>query len=109
MAWAQWNDGWSPSQQHNYAQVLQVATDLGSITAKGQGDLGAAPPNTGIVLTLGDLNADSVRVGPPTHSSVVQARKPIAVINEPPKHYDVIGGTVYDVNNNPNTYARTRV
>jgi len=105
VAWAQWDDPWNPSHQENYAQVLQVATDLGSITAKGQKDMGAAAPRSNIALALGDLNADSVRVGTPTYSSVVQALKPIAVINEPPKHYDVIDGTTYDVNNNTNTYA----
>ena len=113
VGWAQENrnDQWpnptpTPPAQENYVQVLQVAGDLGSITAKGQRDLGAAPPQTGITLVVGDLNADSVRVGAPTYSNVVQALKPVAVINEPPKHYDVIGGTPNDVNNNTNTYAR---
>jgi hypothetical protein len=105
LAWAQWDDLWYPTQQHNYVQILQVATDLGSITAKGQGDLEEAPPKTHLAAAVGDLDADSIRVGPPTYSSVVEAKQLLAVINEPPKHYDVIGGTTYDVNNNPNTYA----
>ena len=98
LVWTQENAIVSPTYQHNYLQILQVATDLGSVTAKGQQDLGKAPPSSQIALALGDLNADSVQVGPPTYSRVSEAKQLLAAINEPPKHLDTIDGTPYDIN-----------
>ena len=86
------------------AKVYQVSTDLLTITPKGsiQDEQTNYPPK----VALGGFDGKSLRVGPPTYTRVTQAKKIIAAINEPPKHYDVIGGTTYDVNDNPNTYAR---
>jgi hypothetical protein len=98
---------WTPDWQSVNVKVYQVSTDLGSITAKGKQTL--ALPDEGVAavaVAVGNLDGDSVRVGPPRYFNVVDAEQLIAVINEPPKHYDIINGTTYDVNNNPDTYAR---
>lgn len=112
VGWAQQNDLWSPSTQHNYLQILQVDTELGSIAAKGQRDLGAAAVHSHLSVALADLNGDSLRVGPPTYQYLEQAVQNLAVINAPPKHRDVIDGETYDVNvtdrcpSPPCTYAK---
>ena len=92
-----WNEYYG-LYQHNYLQIFQVATDLGSMAAKGQQDLGRALANSKIALALGDLDGDSVQVGPPTYSRVTEAKQLLATINEPPKHLDTIDGTEYDIN-----------
>ena len=95
-----------PSAQHNYIYVLQVSDDVASIQYKSKLEFRDVPPKSQFSVALGDLDDNSIRVGPPTYSQVADAKELLAVINEPPKHFDVLGGTTYNVNNNPSTYAR---
>ena len=95
-----------PSAQHNYIYVLQVSDDLKSIQYKSKLEFRDIPPMSHFSVALGDLNDNSIRVGPPTYSLVSDDKEILAVINEPPKHVDVLDGETYNVNNNPSTYAR---
>ncbi|MFQ5343180.1 MAG: CARDB domain-containing protein, partial [Anaerolineae bacterium] len=89
-----------------WTKVYQVATDLGSIEGKGRRQDEELHGGKHLAVAVGNFDGDSVRVERPHYSSnVVDAEQLIAVINEPPKHYDVIDGTRYNVNNNTDTYA----
>jgi hypothetical protein len=98
LAWAVEEGGQWHRHLHNYLQVFQASTDLGRITAKVQQDLGQTPIGSHLAVDLGDLDGDSVRVGPPTYSRAVEAKQLLAVVNEPPKHLDYINGIQYNVN-----------
>jgi hypothetical protein len=97
---------WQGADHGLNVKLYQVTTDLGSITAKGKRTDEGVYGGEHLAVAVGNFDGDSVRVGPPRYFSVVDAEQIIAVINEPPKHYDVIDGTIYDVNNNRSTYAR---
>ena len=63
------------------------------------------PETSRVVARQGDFLGESIRVGAPTYHDQQDIHEIMTVINEPPKHYDVVGGTVYDLNNNGSTYA----
>lgn len=57
-------------------------------------------------LVMGDFTGESLRVGPPTYRLESQVGGLIALINEPPKHFDTLDGVDYDINSTDSgTYA----
>ena len=58
-------------------------------------------------LALGDFTGDSIRVGPPSYRRQHDVGQVTAVVNAPPKHEDVIGGTAYNLNaDDADTYSQ---
>lgn len=57
-------------------------------------------------LAMGDFTGESLHVGPPTYRLESQVGGLIALINEPPKHFDTLDGVDYDINSTDSgTYA----
>ncbi len=57
-------------------------------------------------LAAGDFTGESLCVGPPTYRLESQVGGLIALINEPPKHFDTLDGVDYDINSTDSgTYA----
>jgi hypothetical protein len=57
-------------------------------------------------VALGNLTGQGLRVGSPTVRKQSDVRGLVALINEPPKHTDVIDGVEYDINgSDTETYA----
>lgn len=48
-------------------------------------------------IALGDFDADRMHLGRPVHYRRQNVLQPSVVLNTPPVHYDVLGGTVYDL------------
>ena len=59
-----------------------------------------------VKLVTGDYTAESLRLGTPTYRLQRNTGEIIALLNEPPKHIDTLGGVTYDVNStDTGTYA----
>jgi hypothetical protein len=82
-----------------------AATDLSSISAKGKRSNEKVYGEKHLAVAVGNFDGDSIRVGFPRHWVVNDVEQVLAVINEPPKHYDVLNGTTHNVNRNTSTYA----
>jgi len=89
------------------ARIYEVAPDFSAINIKGgygyQSPFPCESPNCNpndhaIALASIDLDDDGFQVGAPTYYREVDVLRPLAVINEPPKHYDVIDGVEYNLN-----------
>jgi hypothetical protein len=52
----------------------------------------------GLAMAVGDFDGDAVRLGPPTRQTVTDITQPLVVLNAPPIHFDILDGTVYDIN-----------
>ena len=48
-------------------------------------------------LAVGDLDGDAVRLGEPAYFPSVHATEPRVLLKTPPVHFDVFGGTIYDL------------
>ncbi len=48
-------------------------------------------------LAVGDLDGDAIRLGSPTFHPLVSATEPRVLLKTPPVHFDVFGGTPYDL------------
>ncbi len=92
--------------QEVHARIYEVAADLSAITSQSGyfQPLGVCqspycePDDQHIALAITDLDDDGFQVGAPTYYREVDVLRPIALINEPPKHYDVIDGVEYNLN-----------
>lgn len=49
-------------------------------------------------IALGDFNGDRVRLGSPSRYQITDILQPMVILNAPPIHFDIINGTVYDLN-----------
>lgn len=80
-------------------KVWQNSTDTNDFNIGGTGsEFTASIPVFGIAMATGDFDGDAVRLGPPTRQTVTDITQPLVVLNAPPIHYDIIDGTVYDIN-----------
>lgn len=70
-----------------------------SITGLSQlyaGSAGSTPSPISDII-MGDFNGDGIRVGPPTLLTKQFVYQPIVELNVPPTHFDLLGGTAYDI------------
>ncbi|MEL7530025.1 MAG: T9SS type A sorting domain-containing protein [Bacteroidota bacterium] len=49
-------------------------------------------------LAVGDFDGDGLRLGQGRRFSMTDIKQPLVILNAPPTHYDVLGGTTYDIN-----------
>lgn len=87
-------------------QLFQVSTNLDAITAKGSIADESPAGNRHLAVALGGFDGQNLRVGPPVYQALEDVQQILAIINEPPKHYDVIGNTAIHVDDTTDTYAR---
>jgi hypothetical protein len=50
-----------------------------------------------LVLAAADFGARGIRVGIPHRYTVTNIVEPLVILNAPPTHFDVLGGTAYDI------------
>jgi len=80
-------------------KVWQNSTDTDDFNMGGTGsEFTASIPAFGLAMVTGDFDGDAVRLGPPTRQTVTDITQPLVVLNAPPIHFDIINGTVYDIN-----------
>ncbi len=80
-------------------KVWQNSTDTDDFNIGGTGsDFTAHIPINGLAMAVGDFDGDAVRLGPPTRQTVTDITQPLVVLNAPPIHFDILDGTVYDIN-----------
>jgi len=80
-------------------KVWQNSTDTDDFNIAGTGsEFTASIPIDGLALATGDFDGDAVRLGPPTRQTVTDITQPLVVLNAPPIHFDILDGTVYDIN-----------
>jgi len=96
--------------QMNNVQVFEVNAPSGgawSITSKGKvsDERSTSDGYTSVFVTLGNLDAKHLRVGPPSHTLASNVLSTLAVIGMPPKHKDTLGGMTYVIDAG-NTYAK---
>lgn len=79
--------------------VWQNRTDTDDFSIEGNsGEQTASVAGPGLAVAVGDFDGDAVRLGPPTRQTVTDITQPLVVLNAPPIHFDVIDGTIYDIN-----------
>jgi len=80
-------------------KVWQNSTDTDDFNIGGTGsDFTANILINGLAMATGDFDGDAVRLGPPTRQTVTDITQPLVVLNAPPVHFDILDGTVYDIN-----------
>jgi len=53
--------------------------------------------NAEYAIAVGDLDGDAVRLGDPAYARTVSVAQPRVLLKTPPVHFDVFGGTSYDI------------
>jgi hypothetical protein len=80
-------------------KVWQNSTDDDDFNIGGNGsEFTASIPIDGLAMAVGDFDGDAVRLGPPTRQTVTDITQPLVVLNAPPIHFDILDGTVFDIN-----------
>jgi len=80
-------------------KVWQNSTDTDDFNIAGTGsEFTASIAISGIAMATGDFDGDAVRLGPPTRQTVTDITQPLVVLNAPPIHFDILDGTIYDLN-----------
>ncbi len=51
-----------------------------------------------VAVTLGDIDGDAIKLGPPRHFVLDSIIQPLIILNAPPTHFDVIGTDTCDIN-----------
>ena len=109
------SSGISPLSSYVYWDVLGVGVDPSTLafTGFGRRAYGAIPTQSSGVnkwaVALGDADGDAIRVRNPRRIVQQSALQPLVVLNALPIHFDVLGGTPYDVcksyNLNPGSFT----
>jgi hypothetical protein len=50
-----------------------------------------------VAIAVGDMDGDAVRLGEPSYHPSISAAQPRVLLKTPPVHFDVFGGTIYDI------------
>jgi len=93
--------GWNATSDSARVTVYRPTVSDGTLTGLTMLTSYAEPQlqkrDAEIALVACDMDGDAVRLGTPKHIPLVTTTQPRVLLKTPPVHFDVFGGTIYDL------------